>query len=148
MLSGGTFSKSSLKLFTLKYLFLISIKSTQTNKICLTVKRLSQAIHCGGSSFFKWMSESSECCCFLNFGAVNKAVSYLTENTSINLYDHHNNECWRRISRRQLHKINWLYPKLSISLHTGDQKPPKYFFFLWLKFKLFFQYRENLVKDD
>ena len=57
MLSGGTFSKSSLKLFTLKCLFLDSIKSTHSNKICLTVNWQSQAIHCGGSSLSKGSNE-------------------------------------------------------------------------------------------
>ena len=52
MLSGGTFSTSSL-LFTLKFLFLYLIKSTQSNKMCLTVKRQSQAMHRGESSFFQ-----------------------------------------------------------------------------------------------
>ena len=52
MLSGGTFSKSSLKLFTLKCLFLDSIKSTPFNKMCLPVKRQSKAVNWGGSSKF------------------------------------------------------------------------------------------------
>ena len=42
-----------IKVFTLKCLFLVSIKSTQSNEICLTENWQSQATHCGGSFFFK-----------------------------------------------------------------------------------------------
>ena len=45
MMFGGTFSKVFFKLFTLKCLFLDSIKQTQSNEIYKTVKQQSQAIN-------------------------------------------------------------------------------------------------------
>ena len=44
-----------------KYLFIDSLKSTQPNKMCLTVKQQSHALHWEGSSFFKRRNESSKC---------------------------------------------------------------------------------------